>query len=138
MSAPASVENPFAGQGAVLLDIGGDVGALVVTMPDRMLGTEVEIRPVGSKAAHGHAHSHGQAHGHGHGHSHDHDHGSGEHLAHVAVVNRPVGGDAHVPSLVFPELVTGRYELFEKGDGEHVVLEAEVTGGEVTTLAWPR
>ena len=26
-------ENPYAGQGAVLLDIGGDIGALVVEMP---------------------------------------------------------------------------------------------------------
>jgi hypothetical protein len=52
------------------------------------------------------------------------------------VVNRPVG-DGHVPSLVFPDLVTGRYELFEKGDGEHVVLEAGITGGEVTALSWP-
>jgi len=28
-----TVENPHAGQGSVVLDIGGDVGALVVTMP---------------------------------------------------------------------------------------------------------
>jgi hypothetical protein len=127
MSGHLSVENPFAGQGAVLLDIGGDIGALVVTMPAGMVGTEVEIRPVGVTAAH---HHHGDGHGHGH------DHGPGEHLAHVAVVNRPVG-DGHVPSLVFPELVAGSYELFEKGDGEHVALEADVTGGEVTSVAWP-
>ena len=38
----AEVENPFAGQGAVLLDIGGDVGALVVTTPAEMVGVEVE------------------------------------------------------------------------------------------------
>ena len=132
MSTQMSVENPFAGQGAVLLDIGGDVGALVVTMPDRMTGTEIEIRPRGMVGAHSHAGSHGHDHRHGHG----HDHGPDE-LAHVAVVNRPVSGDAHVPSLVFPELVTGRYELFEKGDGDHVVLEAEVMGGEVTSLTWP-
>ena len=30
---PGVSENPHAGQGSVLLDIGGDVGALVVTMP---------------------------------------------------------------------------------------------------------
>ena len=33
------------GQGSVLLDIGGDVGALVVAMPASMVGVEVEIRP---------------------------------------------------------------------------------------------
>jgi hypothetical protein len=130
MTGHASVENPFAGQGAVLLDIGGEIGALVVTMPATLLGTEVEIRPVGTTTG-SHAHGHDQGHDHGH-----HHHDAGEHLAHVAVVNRPVG-DGHVPSLVFPELGSGRYELFAKGDGDHVVLEADVTGGEVSTVTWP-
>jgi hypothetical protein len=53
------------------------------------------------------------------------------------VVNRPVGGGRHIPSLVFPELMAGSYDLFEKGDGGHVVLRAEVAGGEVTSLTWP-
>jgi hypothetical protein len=140
----SSVENPFAGQGSVLLDIGGEIGALVVTMPDGMVGTEVEIRPVGVEGSHTHDHDHEHEHPHERDHPHEHDddhdheddHGSGDHLAHVAVVNRPVG-DRRVPSLVFPELVTGRYELFEKGDGQHVVLRAEISGGEVTSLAWP-
>jgi len=121
----ASLENPFAGQGAVLLDIGGDVGALVVTMPAQLEGIEIEIRPVGA-----------QRHG-----PHDHpddrtgepDHGAHQH---VAVVNRPIQG-THVPSLVFPELVEGRYELYEKGT--HLVrLTVNITGGEVTSADWPR
>ena len=61
----STAENPFAGQGAVLLDIGDDIGALVVTMPGAMVDTEVEIRPVGVA----HSHPHG---GHPHGHEHDH------------------------------------------------------------------
>jgi hypothetical protein len=134
MSIEQAVENPFAGQGAVLLDIGGEVGALVVTMPDGMVGTEVEIRPVGVEGSHSHGHDHRHSHHHDHG--GDHEHPAGEHLAHVAVVNRPIG-EGHVPSLVYPELVSGRYELFEKGHGDDVVLEADVTGGEVTSLAWP-
>jgi hypothetical protein len=132
MSTEASVENPLAGQGSVLLDIGGDVGALVVTMPEGMVGAEVEIRPVGVEGSHSHGHDHPHHRDHPHTRDHGHDH---EHLAHVAVVNRPVG-DGHIPSLVFPELVAGRYELFEKGHGEHVVLEAAVAGGEVTAIAW--
>ena len=40
-------ENPHAGQGSVLLDIGGDIGALVVVAPEWMLGHEVEIAPAG-------------------------------------------------------------------------------------------
>ena len=114
----AQVENPFAGQGSVLLDIGGDVGALVVIMPAALVDEEVEIRPRGTNQ---HAHSHGEAH---------------QHHPHVAVVERPVIGDV-VPSLVFPELVEGRYELYVKGT-DQVELTAEVVGGEVTTAAWPR
>jgi len=104
-------ENPFAGQGAVMLDIGGDVGALVVEMPDALEGVEVEIRPVGSAPEHGHHH------------------------AHVAVVARPAD-DHLVPSLVFPDLTEGEYELYVKPAGE-VRLTAEVRGGEVAHATWP-
>ena len=127
MTAAAQVENPFAGQGSVLLDIGGDVGALVVTMPARMEGVEVEIRPEGAGVA---AHVH---HDHDH-HHHGHDHG-GAHRPHVAVVNRPAGG-ARIPSLVFPELLEGSYELYEKGSHD-VRLTVAVRGGEVATAVWP-
>jgi hypothetical protein len=118
----AQVENPFAGQGAVMLDIGGDVGALVVTMPDGMAGVEVEIRPLDAQ---GHL---GEPHGHHHGHGHAHH-------PHVAVVNRPVE-NGKVPSLVFPELVEGRYELYEK-ETDDVRLTVDIRGSEVTTADWP-
>ncbi len=113
----AETENPHAGQGSVLLDIGGDIGALVVTMPDAMIGDEVEIRQVGSTA---------------HGHHHD----GSEHPPHVAVVERPVAGGGTVPSLVFPELVEGSYELSLKGTRDRV-LTVEVDGGRVATATWP-
>ena len=129
MTQTAEVENPWAGQGAVLLDIGGDVGALVVTMPEAMVGTEVEIRPLDGQHVPG-----------AHHHEHDHDHGSAggahEHLAHVAVVARPVA-DGQVASLVFGELEAGRYELFEKGQPDAVALRVSVAGGGVTSEAWP-
>ena len=112
----AAIENPHAGQGSVLLDIGGDVGALVVAMPPSMVGAEFEIARVG-----GHHHGHGH---HGH-----------PHRPHVAVVNRPVT-DGTVPSLVFPELVEGSYELFDKG-ADAVLLTAGITGGQVTFVEWP-
>jgi hypothetical protein len=41
-------ENPHAGQGPVLLDIGGRIGALVIAMPPWLAGVEIEARPVGS------------------------------------------------------------------------------------------
>lgn len=129
-TAPAT-ENAWAGQGAVLLDIGGEVGALVVTMPASMVGAEVEIRPLRGTAGSGahHGHHHGGDHG-------DHHHGDHEHLAHVAVVARPVAG-GEVPSLVFPELPDGGYELFGKGQPAAVSLRVDVVGGEVTVTDWP-
>jgi hypothetical protein len=104
-------ENPHAGQGSVLLDIGGDVGALVVAMPSSMVGAEVEIDGLGP--------------------SHHHHH----HRAHVAVVDRPVAHGS-APSLVFGELMAGTYALYDKG-GVEVLLTAEVRGGEVTFVDWP-
>jgi len=101
--------NGHAGQGAVLLDIGGDIGALVVTMPPAMLGTEIEIRPTGK-------HVHG-------------------HLVHAAVVNRPTNAKP-VPSLVLPELHEGDYEIYERPSGQ-IRLPVHVAGGEVTHLTWP-
>ncbi len=107
-----TTENPHAGQGSVLLDIGGDVGALVVTMPEVTLGREVEIRPVTvGRGVH-------------------------DHLVHVAVVARPLA-DTTVPSLVFPELAAGTYDLFVKGEPGAVVLTLGVEGGRVTWADWP-
>jgi hypothetical protein len=103
-------ENPFAGQGAVLLDIGGDVGALVVTMPRGMVGEEIEV--VTGREAPGH------------------------HRPHVAVVERPVRGGETVPSLVFPELREGSYALVPKGTDD-VQLVVDVRGGEVSSAVWP-
>ena len=56
------------------------------------------------------------------------------HHPHVAVVNRPVVG-AEVPSLVFPELVAGTYELYEK-ETTAVHLTVTIRGGEVTSSSW--
>ncbi len=109
-AATAHAENPFAGQGSVLLDIGDDVGALVVTMPAGMEGVEVEIRPAQPRPGH-------------------------VHHPHVAVVNRPTqSGD--VPSLVFPEVRQGSYGLHLK-ETDEVRLLVSINGGEVTSVEWP-
>lgn len=125
---PDSPENPHAGQGSVLLDIGGDIGALIVTMPPDSVGSEVEILRHGtSRHDLEHVHDDGPEHGHGHGHGHP---------PHVAVVRRPVAGGAVVPSLVFPDLEQGRYDLVEKGS-DQVRLTVRISGGEVTNAVWP-
>ncbi len=109
----AHAENPFAGQGSVLLDIGDDVGALVVTMPAGMEGVEVELRRM-----------------HGHAHAPDHPH-----HPHVAVVDRPTPAGP-VASLVFPEVEEGSYGLCLK-ETDEVRLMVSVAGGEVTSVEWP-
>jgi hypothetical protein len=119
-------ENPHAGQGSVLLDIGGDVGAVVLYLPADWEGAEVEYqRRDGRPVAHDHPHDHS----HNDPHDHPHDHPGG-HRPHVAVVGRPVG-ERVAYSAVFPELVAGRYE-FSLPDGSG--LEVDVEGGVVTEL----
>lgn len=116
-------ENPYAGQGSVLLDIGGDIGALVVTMPADLEGVEVEINRLD-----------GLGHHHGGG-DHHHDEGGQPHRPHVAVVARPTpSGVMH--SLVFPELAEGRYELYKRPHGP-VELQVTIRGGHVTEESWP-
>lgn len=101
-------ENPHAGQGAVLLDIGEAVGALVLEMPAELVGVEIEARPVPVTQGH---------------------------LPHVEVLERPAPSGSRC-SAVFAELATGTYELYERPAGP-VRLTATVAGGEVTTLRWP-
>ena len=135
-------ENPHAGQGAVIVDIGGDVGALVVVMPADTVGLEVEIVATGTADSYphrrpGHSHSHDESHGHGHGHGHVHGHDAGSSLPpHVAVVLRPLPSGTVVPSLVYGSLTEGVYDLYIRPDGP-VMLTAEVLGGQVTEATWP-
>lgn len=102
-------ENPYAGQGPVLLDIGDGVGAIVVRMPASMEGLEIEVVP-----------REGDRRGHPHG--------------HVAVVARPTATAAQ-HSVVFPDLAAGSYELREPSGA--VGLMVEVTGGAVSEASWP-
>jgi hypothetical protein len=139
--------NATAGQGPVLLDIGGDIGALIVAMPAALDGIEIEIRPVGEPAHDRHGHAHGVDHDDHHHDDHHHDDlhhdddhhhthaGSEPHLQHVAVVARPAGSTM-VHSAVFAGLSEGVYELYERLGGT-VQLRATVHGGAVTEAAWP-
>ena len=46
-------------------------------------------------------------------------------------------GDGVIPSLVYPELVEGRYELYPKGSPDDIRLVVAIEGGRVTEVAWP-
>lgn len=102
--------NAHAGQGPVLLDIGEDIGALVLTMPAELAGSEVEARPVARMPA-------------------------GHHLPHVGVLARSMAGRVSY-SAVFGELAQGTYELYLRPAGP-VALTVRVNGGEVTEAGWP-
>lgn len=92
-----------------MLDIGGDIGALVVRMPPALVGQEVEIRPVEISTM-------------------------PRRLQHVAVLPRPAPSGV-VHSAVFGQLQQGRYELYLRPSGA-VALTADVRGGEVTFADW--
>jgi hypothetical protein len=137
----STVENPHAGQGMVVLDIGGDIGALVVPAPATMSGLEIEICPSGARddvpdeggdwwQGTWRSHSHDR---HIAGHPHEHPHRSA--WPHVAVVGRPVG-NAMVHSAVFPGLRSGHYDLWLRPDVPTAITVA-VVGGQVTTAPWP-
>jgi len=104
----------------VLLDVGGDVGALLVRMPASLEGAEIEIRPHLSTTALD---------------SDFHDHESHSHPTHVEVLPRPTA-EGFVHCAVFPQLAQGEYDLYERPFGQ-VHLQVTVTGGQVTQASWP-
>lgn len=141
MSGVTAVENPHAGQGSVVLDIGGDIGALVVSMPAAFAGKEVEICPAGRRdtgpdegrgwwAGEWRGHPHAPEHPHGHAH---------EHVAawpHVGVLPRATpAGTRH--AAVFPGLRAGDYELWLR-PAEPTALVVSVGGGAVAEAVWPQ
>lgn len=136
------VENPHAGQGMVVLDIGGDIGALIVSTPAGMAGVEIEICPSGARHTvpdeggqwwdgdwHPHDHSPSGAEPGAH---HHHD---GPAWPHVAVIARPSPvGAQH--TAVYPGLLAGTYDLWVRPNGP-TALTATVNGAHVTEATWP-
>jgi len=136
-----TAENPHAGQGMVVLDIGGDIGALIVSVPPSMDGVEIEIAPAGHRDHEpdeggewwiGDWHS---DHHHAHHSSHDTPHEHASAWPHVAVMSRPLAGDI-VHAAVYPGLRAGRYELWAIGTVEPIVT-AVVEGARITEVDWP-
>lgn len=135
-----TAENPHAGRGAVVLDIGDDVGALIVTAPAGMAGAEIEICPAGCGQD---APDEGgdwwqgewRSHRHEPAHRSDRPHAHAPAWPHVAVLRRPTSaGFGH--AAVFPALRQGAYELRLRPHGTTAIV-ATVAGGAVTTAIWP-
>ncbi len=92
--------------GSVMLDIGGDIGALVLHTSAEMLGVEIEISPTGDDT---------------------------HHRTHVAVRERRGSGGTRYAA-IYPALHAGSYTLW-RPDGQPA-LEVTITGGAVAQAQW--
>jgi hypothetical protein len=121
-----------------VLDIGGDVGALILYTDAAYAGREIELSRLGGNEASepGHeqpaGHGHDDAdHGHGPGeHGHDHEH---EHRVHTAILERRAGGTVTWAG-IYPELAAGRYRVWI--EDPELPNEVTIVGGEVAELDW--
>lgn len=100
---------PPSGEGTVVLDIGGDIGAAIVYFEAAHEHDEIEIRPAGSAWA----------------------------GAHTAVRPRHLGATVRYAA-VYATLHDGDYELRPCGGDPAPALSLTVRGGRVTEADWPR
>ena len=112
--------------GTVVLDIGGDVGALILLTPESLSGAEIEISPLSEGALdvfqRDHPHEHTE-----HAHHHHPD------RTHVEVLPRRMPSGIRYAA-VYPGLVGGTYQLWNvDGTPADVV---HVVGGEVIQIDW--
>ena len=116
--------------GTVMLDIGGDIGALVLLTSESMHLAEIEISPLDENARDVFQWEHKHAHDHGDGHTHSHGDPS---RTHVAVRERrgPAGTRY---AAIYPGLREGDYQLWAL-DGQPADV-VHITGGEVTQVDW--
>ena len=93
---------------AVVLDIGGDIGAAIVRASRTLEGRELEIRPVGSEW-------------NGH---------------HVAFHPREAAAGP-TTAAIFPDLARGDWEVRLRGVKDSRPVPLRVVGGQVTTVPFP-
>lgn len=118
----------------VVLDIGGDVGALIIVTGPELLGTEIDISPLDATAEDVFQAEHPHHHGDGEVHSHDHPHGpDGVPRTHVAVRERRGAGTSRFAA-IYPGLREGRYTVW--GVDGSAADTVHITGGEVAELDW--
>lgn len=95
------------GTGSVVLELGADVGALVLHTPASMDGREIEISPNGPAAA---RRTHSQV----------RERRTGPHVRYAAV---------------YPGLAAGPYTIWR--DEREPACVVTIRGGEITTCHWP-
>ena len=112
-----------------VLDIGGDIGALILYADAEYLDREIEVSPLDAEHA---EHDHGPAGEHGHGHEHGHEHG---HRTHTAIHERRAGGSVTYAG-IYPELRAGTYRIWT--DDPSLPDRVTIVGGEVAEVDWRR
>jgi hypothetical protein len=95
------------GPGTVVMDLGADVGALILFTPARMDGREIEISRDDEPGA---RRTHSQV-----------------RQRHVATVTRYAA--------VYPGLRAGQYTIW--GDDQRPAVTTVITGGQITSCRWP-
>jgi hypothetical protein len=97
-----------AGQGPPVLDIGGDVGALVLLTPESLKGREIEVSPVDAP----------------------------HRRTHAEVLERELAG-RKLCAAVYAALPEGRYRIWDDDpQRDHRDHEVTVVGGVVSQLDW--
>lgn len=94
-----------AGRGSVVLDVGENIGAAVVTAPPSLEGHEVEIRAANAAW-------------------------DGNHVA----FRLRETGEGLINAAVFPQLVQGGWEIRLRSPGDSSIVSLVVVGGQVTKV----
>jgi hypothetical protein len=114
-----------------VLDIGGDIGALILYTDAGYDQREIELSPIDEAE---HRHGPGTAQEHKHGYEHEHEHGH-EHRVHTAIHERRSGGQVTYAG-IYPELKAGTYRIWI--DDPSLPDRVTIIGGEVAELDWRR
>jgi hypothetical protein len=110
-----------------VLDIGGDIGALILYTDAEYNGREIEVSPVDEPAdENGHDHEHAHEHGHVHGHEHGH-------RTHTAIHERRAGDETTYAG-IYVELKAGTYRIWV--DDPTLTDRVTIVGGEVAEVDW--
>ncbi|HTU73627.1 MAG TPA: hypothetical protein VMG38_08915 [Trebonia sp.] len=96
------------GAGSVVLELGGDTGALVLHVPARLHGAEIEISPQGGSRP--------------------------GHRTHALVRERVTASGTSYAAL-YPDVPAGRYTIW--GDDGAPAGTTVISGGQVASFHWP-
>jgi hypothetical protein len=97
------------GPGTVVLELGADVGALILYTPAELDGAEIEI---------------------------SRDDAPGARRTHSQVRQRPMA-TATAYAAVYPSLAAGQYTIWRDEHSPVATATVTVTGGQVTSCRWP-